>query len=160
MNCKEVREHLLDLAQPTAALNSAAEEHVRGCAACAAELDSLRSTMALLDEWKAPEVSPYFDQRLQGRIREIEAEPQGWLAWLRRPALALVAVALIAVGVALFRTGPTAGPDIASGKPPVVDGVVPNGASAVADLKALDQNEDLYANFELLDESAQQDVTQ
>lgn len=157
MNCKEVREHLLDLAQPAATPKTAVEEHLRGCSACAAELDSLRSTMALLDEWKAPEVSPYFDQRLQARIRETEAEPQGWLAWLRRPALAAVAVALVGVGVVLIGTGPKTTPPTPA--TPIMQ-IVPNGVSAVADLKALDQNEELYANFELLDEPVEQDVTQ
>ena len=31
--------------------------------------------MALLDEWQAPEPSPYFDVRLQARLREEMAKP-------------------------------------------------------------------------------------
>jgi len=59
MNCQEARQEMLLMApgesSPTAAV------HLRGCEECAKELASLRSTMALLDEWTAPEPSPYFD---------------------------------------------------------------------------------------------------
>ena len=42
--------------------------------------------MALLDEWQAPEPSPYFDVRLQARLREEKAaKPSGWLQWVRTP---------------------------------------------------------------------------
>ena len=34
------------------------------------ELASLQQTMGLLDEWQAPEPSPYFATRLQARMRE------------------------------------------------------------------------------------------
>ena len=62
------------------------------CAACAGELASLQQTMALLDEWQAPEPSPYFDSRLRARVREeAVAASRGWLAWLRRPAVAAAA---------------------------------------------------------------------
>ncbi len=38
--------------------------------------------MSLLDEWQAPEPSPYFDVRLNARLREEAAtakQPAGWL---------------------------------------------------------------------------------
>lgn len=40
--------------------------------------------MGLLDEWKAPEPSPWFDARMMARFREeVQREPQGWFARLR-----------------------------------------------------------------------------
>ena len=61
--------------------------------------------MALLDQWQAPEPSPYFDVRLQARLREEMAKPQaGWLAWFRRPVLAAALTVLMGVGVGLFFT--------------------------------------------------------
>ena len=64
--------------------------------------------MGLLDEWQAPEPSPYFSTRLQARMREeiAVARARDWLAWLRRPSLAAVAAVLIAVGVGLLEMNP------------------------------------------------------
>jgi hypothetical protein len=47
MNCHEIREHLLDLvvAEPGP---GELRDHLTACAACAAELNSLRQAMALL----------------------------------------------------------------------------------------------------------------
>ena len=65
----------------------------------------MRATMALLDEWQTPEPSPYFDMRLQARLREEMAKPQaGWLQWFRRPVLAAALTVLMGVGVGLFVT--------------------------------------------------------
>jgi hypothetical protein len=38
--------------------------HLAGCVTCTAKMEEFRQTMALLDEWQAPEPSPYFDVRL------------------------------------------------------------------------------------------------
>jgi len=128
-----------------------AQEHLRNCAACAGELASFRETMALLDEWQAPEPSLYFSSRLQARVREEVAAPaRGWLAWLRRPVTAVAAALLIALGAGLleidrlrqdhniFATN---------------DGVVRVNApgSAVGDLQYLDKNADLFSEFDALD---------
>src|SRR5919205_3959481 len=67
MTCKEVKEQFLDMTTASYTGAPAAEEHLRSCAACAGELASLRQTMALLDEWQAPEPSPYFNARLRAR---------------------------------------------------------------------------------------------
>ena len=58
MKCNEIRELLPDLAAGLSAPAAEVNEHVRGCAGCATTLDELRRTMALLDEWQAPEPSP------------------------------------------------------------------------------------------------------
>jgi len=100
MKCNEIREMLPDLAaglMPSATASDV-NDHVKGCAGCATTLNEFRQTMALLDEWQAPEPSPYFDVRLKARLREESAkQPQSWLAWFRRPALAVsLAVILVA----------------------------------------------------------------
>src|ERR1039458_9485760 len=79
--------------------------HLAGCGACTGKLEEFRQTMALLDQWQAPEPSPYFDVRLQARLREEMAKPQaGWLAWFRRPVLAAALTVLMGIGVGLFFT--------------------------------------------------------
>ncbi len=87
MNCNQIRELLPDLAAGIDASKSVPEleKHIASCAGCAAHLHDLQKTMALLDEWQAPEPSPYFDTRLQARLREEMARPAtGWLNWLNR----------------------------------------------------------------------------
>jgi len=154
MKCNEAREHLLDLAQAGGAAGngSEAERHFATCSACGAELASMRATMSLLDEWQAPEVSPYFDQRLRARVREAAAEQRsGWVSWLRKPAIAAAFAVLMVLGISLYRSAPWH-----SGAKPndVVASAQQQRGTAVSDLKDLDQNLDLYANFDTLDDLA------
>lgn len=85
MICRDCKSALPDLLfDPAAPSNSAAQAHIDSCAECRAELASLQTTFALLDEWKAPEPSPFFDQKLAVRLREEQnAAPAGWLERLR-----------------------------------------------------------------------------
>ena len=64
---------LLNAAAPS---TSSIKAHLASCTACKDEYASLRATLALMDEWQAPEPSPYFDQKLAVRIREEQAAPQ------------------------------------------------------------------------------------
>src|SRR5260370_9864335 len=101
MNCNQIRELLPDLA--TAAGTDAAtpevEKHIASCAECAAHLRDFQKTMALLDEWQAPEPSPYFDTRLQARLREEMARPSAASrTWLRRPAWSMSVAAVLFAG--------------------------------------------------------------
>ena len=74
-------------------------KHLATCSGCAEQLKSMSATMALLDEWQTPEPSPYFDVRLQARLREEMAKPQaGWLHWFRRPVLAAALTVMMGVG--------------------------------------------------------------
>jgi predicted anti-sigma-YlaC factor YlaD len=150
MNCKQVGEHLLDIASGSPPAPGV-EEHVNGCSACSAQLQELRSTMTLLDEWQAPEPSPYFNTRLRARLREeARAAPSGWLAWLRKPALAIT-MAMLMVGALLsFQAGRK---DLNTSSAALNgDRVVAQPGTAVADLQTLDRNDELLANFELLDD--------
>jgi len=148
MKCDEIRERMPDVAagfsEPTADEN----DHLSGCSACAEQLKAMRATMTLLDEWQTPEPSPYFDVRMEARLREEMAKPHaGWLHWLRRPVLAAALTVIMGVGAGLFfargRVNPPATPmaDVETGP-----------GTAVSDLQTLEKNNDMYANFELLDD--------
>jgi len=153
MTCNEIRERMPDVAAGLIGTTPEESTHLASCAACAGKLAEFRQTMALLDEWKAPEPSPYFDTRLQARLREEMAKPQaGWLQWFRRPVLALALTLLIAVGggVYFMQSGHDA------------DQIAPfEPGTAVSDLQSLESNHDLYsdADSDLLDDLVvQQDV--
>ena len=106
MNCNQIRELLPDLAAGMDARTPEVEKHIASCAACAAHLRDLQKTMALLDEWQAPEPSPYFDTRLEARLREEMARPAaGWLGWLRRPAWAMSAAGVVFAGALVVGVG-------------------------------------------------------
>ena len=128
-------------------------QHLDGCGTCTEQLKAMRSTMALLDEWQAPEPSPYFDVRLQARLREEMAQPAaGWLHWFRRPVLAAALTVLMGVGVGLFF--------MRGDRPYPPEAMVDTApGSAVSDLQTLEANHEMYSDFELLDDlDLQQDV--
>jgi predicted anti-sigma-YlaC factor YlaD len=153
MNCEQVREHLLKLAgKDEAAPIPAVEEHLQVCGQCAAQLADLRQTMAVLDEWTAPEPSPYFDVRLRARLREEAERPASWWAWARKPALAAAMLTLVVAGASLFRGG--APPRATVTQHPVAQVVSAQPGTAVGDLQALDKDGDLYADFDMLDDLA------
>ena len=162
MKCKQVREEFFGLASGASA-SAALDDHVRHCADCAQKLAEFRQTMSLLDEWKAPEPSPYFDARLRARLREVD-QPRTLGAWLRdaispftatgrRVALGIAMTLLLGVGVALFQPSR----HTQSSNPPEI--AVAKTGTAVSDLQALDKNADLFENFDLLDD-VKQDIKQ
>jgi hypothetical protein len=148
MNCKDVRENLIELlSEGSAASGHAADpeiaSHVRQCTACAGELDSLRKTMALLDEWEAPEPSPYFLTRLRAHVKEErEKAParSSVFTWFRRPAMAVSLGTLLLAGGLIYRFGIIEAPP------------VQETPSAVADVEMLDKNHDVLVNTDLIDE--------
>jgi predicted anti-sigma-YlaC factor YlaD len=153
MKCEEIREMMPDLASGLVETVPEIGGHLAECSACAGKMAEIRQTMALLDEWRAPEPSPYFDVRLQARLREEMAKPQAdWLAWFRRPVLAAALTVLMAIGVGLFYTD---GGRIRTNDNVVAVNEVPIPAgpgTAVSDLSALENNHDLYSDFDLLDD--------
>ena len=161
MNCEEIRERIPDVAAGFSEPTPDESKHLASCEACAEQMKAMRSTMALLDEWQAPEPSPYFDVRLQARLREEMAKPQaGWLTWFRRPVLAAALTVLMGVGVGLFFTKGSGmykpNDDVVA----VVDSQAQSEpGTAVSDLQALEKNHDLYSDFDLLDDlEVQHDV--
>ena len=155
MKCTEIRELLPDLATGLPPATPEVSNHLLSCADCAATLAGFRKTMALLDEWEAPEPSPYFDVRLRARLREETAKrPSRWWAWAGRPAMAVsLAVAMVAgLTVWMERKAGISGPPVQPG-------------TAVSDLQTLDKNLDMFSDSDsdsasdLLDDlQVQQDV--
>jgi hypothetical protein len=151
MNCKHYQSVLLDLlVDPGAPSNAAVRTHVESCAACGAELKSLEATFALLDTWKAPEPSPYFDQKLAVRLREEQAmAPAGWFERMKsrllfntgrqfRPALAGALALLLVVGGGTFAD---------------ISGMLhnkPQTSAAVGDLQILDKNDQALQTMDQL----------
>lgn len=158
MKCNETREVMPDLAAGLVTATPEVKAHLESCTECAGKLEAFRQTMSLLDEWQAPEPSPYFDVRLRARMREESATPSaGWLHWLRRPVLAASFALMMVVSVSLVRmnsgekgSNPASSPVFVAAEP----------GTAVGDLQALEKNQNLYSDFDVLDDLAvQPDVT-
>jgi len=143
MNCNDVRENLIELISGGPA-DPQVTAHVSQCSRCTAELNSLRNTMALLDEWEAPEPSPYFLTRTRAHLKEEreKAPVSRWVAWLRRPVLAVSLATVLAAGGLTYRLVQMQSPD--AGQPQV--------GSAVADIESLDKNHDLLIDSDLVNE--------
>ncbi len=137
MKCNDVRENLIELLTGGQA-DPQVTAHLRQCSACTEELASMRKTMTLLDEWEAPEPSPYFLTRLRAHVKEErEKTPAArWVAWLRRPVLAVSLATVLAAGGLTYRLMMVAPPE--------------NGA--VADIESLDKNHDLLIDTDLVNE--------
>jgi len=155
MKCDEVYELMPDLAAGLDRVTPEVNKHLESCSGCAEKLNEFRQTMALLDEWKAPEPSPYFDVRLRARLREEAArQPVGWWQWIRKPALVGALAVIMVMSLTLFRTD--AGRNFT---PEASRVVVAAPGTAVGDLQALDKNGELYSDYEILDDlQAQQDA--
>jgi superfamily II RNA helicase len=139
MNCNEVRENLVEMLGENLA-DPSLTAHVRECSGCAHELESLRKTMNLLDEWEAPEPSPYFLTRLRAHVKEEREKAPARSSifhWMRRPAMAVsLATVLVAGGAVYTVLRPVEQPD----------------TGAVADVEALDKNHDVLVKTDLIDE--------
>ncbi len=166
MNCNQIREMLPDLVVGAGMEASAPAKKLRSSRPAKTVRFTCGSWGKLwrcFDEWQTPEPSPYFDTRLNARMRDEVARPQaGWFHWARRPAWAMSLAAVLfagarAVGVAnksyLYQTeaikieAPSLGLPVQPG-------------TAVGDLQALERNDRLYADFDVLDElQVQDDVT-
>ena len=153
MLCKDLKDEIFEAALSGAAPGESVKAHMSSCAACEHEFESLRSTMNVLDTWTAPEPSPYFDVRLQARLREIKQQPQGLLAeWMERigihrltwkPVAASVFALVMAVGV--YFELPT--------RQSVVQAACP-----VVDLQALDKNQQVLRELQDLDDDNSNDT--
>lgn len=155
MNCGKIRSQLMEavLSGPEA-VRGDLREHLQSCPGCSEELTSLQRTMTLLDEWQAPEPSPYFSSRLRARVREEAASSRlVWFGWIRRPMVATAAAALIALGAGLLEVGHWNQRVTVAGN----DGIVRTTVSEtpVGDLQYLDNNADLFTEFVALDAHSQ-----
>lgn len=160
MKCKLIKEQLLEMASGTK-MSGEAEQHVSECANCATTLKNLRSTMSLLDEWKTPEPSAYFDSRMRALVRaESEAIPGGWRArvldlglgfcsqpigW--RAAVPCALGLIITIGAGIYKVN-ISSPQTLTG----VARVQRVSGGAVADLERLEKDKELLAALDSLDE--------
>jgi len=147
MNCKHIQEMLPDLAAGMEASTPEIEKHIASCKACATQLQDFQKTMALLDEWQAPEPSLYFDTRLQARLREEMARPVGgWYRrflpglWARPLWVASVAAVIFAVTFGIGNKSYFVQTEAIATKPPSLTIPVQPG-TAVGDLQALEKND-------------------
>ncbi len=114
----------------------------------------MQDTYALLDDWRAPEPSAYFDQKLAVRLREEQAlAPAGWFERLKsrllynsgrqmRPMLAGgLALLLLAGGGAVL--------DLSSGMPTGAKSS-PQVSATVQDLQILDKNDQAIQTMDQL----------
>jgi predicted anti-sigma-YlaC factor YlaD len=140
MKCNEVRENWFELLAGGQA-DPQVTAHLAECSACAGELASMRKTMALLDEWEAPEPSPYFLTRLRAHVKEEreKAPAARWVAWLRRPVLAVSLATMLAAGGLIYRLTTLTTPP-------------PEPGTALADIESLDKNHDLIIDTDLVNE--------
>ncbi len=155
-NCTGMNEKLalllLDPSATKAALPAKAQAHLDGCDRCRRELDELRATMNLLDDWKTPEPNPYFLTRLEARLREErEAAPAGWLATLRagiafRPAAHVRPLAAMALTVVLLVGGGAYLGITNWYQPPAI----PPQTAVVHDLQTMESNAQLLDQLETL----------
>jgi hypothetical protein len=151
MKCKDCQSVFLDLLlEPGVPANTAARNHIESCVECKQEFKSLEATFALLDTWKAPEPSPYFDQKLAVRLREEQAlAPAGWFERLKsrllfntgrqfRPALAGALALVLVVGGGTFAD---------------VSGLLhpkPQISATVEDLQIIDKNDQALQTMDQL----------
>jgi len=159
--CANVRERFLDLHAPGRGLASDATvaEHVSQCDECIHVWKSFSETMSVLELWQAPELSPFFTARLRAHVDGMEQQNTtassyweqaqsflfrrnffGLRTW--QPVLAgIVAVALM-LGVNLYQKPITL----------PASGDVQMQSSGVHDLNKLQQNQDVYADMDVLDD--------
>lgn len=163
-DCRKLKKSLPDLLLDHNPLEagsaSALRAHLAACPACAVELDSLRATMGLLDEWTAPEISPYFDSRLAARVRsEKSAPPAGFLERLRTylmfgSNLQLKSAAAVAALAIILGGGSYAG---------YTQLHQAHDAQAVSatvnDLQILDHNDQVINQLDVLDEAPDSGAT-
>ncbi|HJX01170.1 MAG TPA: hypothetical protein VJ453_13450 [Terriglobales bacterium] len=157
MLCKDLKDEIFEAALSGAAPGESVKAHMSACVACEHEFQSLRSTLNVLDTWTAPEPSPYFDVRLQARLRDVKQQPEGLLArWLEKtgirhlswkPAAAAAFALVMAVGVYVELPG------MGGRKQPLVQAACP-----VVDLQALDKNQQVLSELQDLDDDTSNDT--
>ncbi|NDQ57546.1 MAG: hypothetical protein GZ088_10790 [Acidipila sp.] len=146
MNCEKMERELiayLDGRAP-ASLRREIDLHLATCPACHARAAEFQQISNLLDEFPAPDPSPYFDARLRNRLAT-EPRRSWWSVWLPQPRLALATAALLILG-AWVSTFP---PDT----PPPAPVQAEEEFRMIKDMPVL-ENYDVLANLDALSEIA------
>jgi hypothetical protein len=157
MICRNIKSKMPDLLLAPESVAEDVRQHVKNCSECAQELRELQATMAVLDVWEAPEVSPYFDGRMAAMLREEQqAAPAGWLERIRtrflfgdkmplRPLAAGALALVIAVGGGMYGVFSDHAAPPAQAASPVI-----------RDLQSLDENAQVFQQLNSMDQ--QQDT--
>ena len=156
-DCAKLKSSLPDLLLDPAALSTTMrmqlDQHLLACRECREELTGLQATMNLLDSWHAPEPSPYFQTRMQARLRaEKEAAPEGFWERLRSRMLFSTNVPMRAVGAAGLAVALILGGGTGIYEMHVANQAPQTQASAtVRDLQSLDGNAQVFQQLSSLD---------
>ena len=155
MNCKEFSNAIPDLLMSHGARPGLdAVAHMKVCPPCKEEFLGFQATFALLDDWRTPDVTPYFDQKLAVRLREEQAAPgMGLLERLRtrlllntgsnfRPAMAATLAFALLFGVG---GGGLAGVRAYHEEHP------PQASATIEDLQILDRNQQAFEQLDQLE---------
>jgi hypothetical protein len=114
MKCDKLQAFLPDMILDSTHVPTDARQHLVECSTCQKDWKELQATMLLLDTWKAPEPSPYFDTRMAARLREEKnSKAPGWVERMRtrllfdsnlhlRPAMAAAFALLLVVGAGSY----------------------------------------------------------
>jgi hypothetical protein len=145
---KNVAELLLE-SRP---LSDEARKHVAECAGCAAELAAMQSTWKLLDEWRAPEPSAFFDAKLYARLRAEQTKAPAsfferaktWLVYSSNLQMRQLAAGALAT-VLVIGGGTFALLDHEQPAPPA------QASATVRDLQSYDGNAQLFQQLNALD---------
>jgi hypothetical protein len=142
---------LVNLFLESRALSDEAKKHVAECSACAEELAGMERTWKMLDEWQAPEPSPFFDAKLYARLREekentpasLFERAKAWLMYssnlqLRPVAAGALATVLIVGGGTFALLNHEVAP-------------APQTSATVRDLQSYDGNAQLFQQLNALD---------
>ena len=158
MKCEKLQGYLPDMIFDPTRVPTEVMQHVKECPGCAKELEELQATMQLLDGWKVPEPSPYFDTRLNVRLREArESEAPGWLERLRlhwmfgsnlhlRPVMAATFALLVIVSGGSYLGVVSLNQTVAPPHQPAV-------SATVNDLELLDSNAQTLQQLASFDET-------
>ena len=153
MNCEKLKAKLPDLLFDPVSVPAPVREHLAGCTECREEMASLQATMNMLDEWTAPEPSPYFNTRMEAKLRMAKEEaPEGFWERMRARILfstnvpmravgaaALVVMLMVGGGSAIYETQHASQP------------VEVQASATVNDLQSLDGNAQVFQQLNALD---------
>jgi hypothetical protein len=149
-SCQKLKSVLPDLLFDPAAVSEPIRQHLESCADCREELVSLQATMNWLDSWTAPEPSPYFNTRMQAKLRTAKEEaPAGFWERLRARVMFSMNVPVRAMGAAALAVMIAVG-----GGTAVYETQQPNPVQAsatVKDLQSLDGNAQVFQQLNALD---------
>lgn len=159
-DCKTMRAKLPallpDLLLDPKAVPPAAIRHMDECASCRSDVErevaAHASTMALLDSWDAPEVSPYFGSRMTALLREEQRNPRLSLLerarnWFLLSNLTMKPVAGVAALGLLLAIGGGTYLDLTQNQP----AASPQASATVRDLQSLDENSQVFQQMNSLD---------